>query len=1013
MSTKKYNPGFLTDDELVASFCVRTSEFDSITETLRESTGNANQHLIVIGPRGSGKTSLLLRIAIEIRRNSELSSRLFPITFAEESYQVSTCGEFWLECLSRLAEQAPQPERRIDLRRTCEDLHTIQDDQLLAERCLCALLDFSADVGKRLVLTVENLNMMFKDIADQDAGWRLRKTFQTEPRIILLGSATSRFEQIDRPDQALYDLFRRITLCPLCTRECRVLWKAVSGECPPDGRMRSLQILTGGSPRLISIVAHFGAGHSFHELMVDLLNLIDDHTEYFKSHLDSLPAQERRVYLTLADLWKPATTKEIAERARLNTSTCSAQLKRLINHGVVSEAGGTARRKQYYLVERMYNIYYLLRRRGTDRVVEALIRFMTVFYSRSELKEFSDQIVEEARSAEESRREFYRATLMQMSQRPELAEYHDVYHKSISQLSGVAMRFGANNSSEGVEQAQALVYKGITLGQLNRSEEALGIYDEVVRRFGASDSSEIIKLVAQALVNKGVRLSQLNRLEEELEVYDEVVRRFGASDSSEIIKLAVKALVYKGITLGQLNRSEEALEVYDEVVRRFGASDSSEIIKLVAQALMCKGVRLSQLDRSEEELGIYDEVVRRFGASDSSEIIKLVAKALMNKGITLGQLDRSEEELGIYDEVVRRFGASDSSEIIKLVAQALMNKGITLGQLDRSEEALGIYDEVVRRFGASDSSEIIKLVAKALVNKGVRLSQLDRSEEALGIYDEVVRRFGASDSSEIIKLAVKALMNKGVTLGQLNRSEEALEVYDEVVRRFGASDSSEIIKLVAQALMNKGITLGQLDRSEEALGIYDEVVRRFGASDSSEIIKLAVKALMNKGVTLGQLNRSEEALEVYDEVVRRFGASDSSEIIRLVVQALIGKGLTLGQLDLHDNEDVVRRFGDFSASERDLATILTILPRNDALEGFGIHALMVFSVHLGPKRAIELIQSSPAEEQLLPLVTALQQELGLKPRVAREVEEVAQDVREKMAMLRNASTFIRSEMGSA
>ena len=78
MATKKYNPGFLSDDELVESFCVRTSEFESIIETLRENTGNSNQHLIVIGPRGSGKTSLLLRVAIEARRNPELSSRDLP-----------------------------------------------------------------------------------------------------------------------------------------------------------------------------------------------------------------------------------------------------------------------------------------------------------------------------------------------------------------------------------------------------------------------------------------------------------------------------------------------------------------------------------------------------------------------------------------------------------------------------------------------------------------------------------------------------------------------------------------------------------------------------------------------------------------------------------------------------------------------------------------------------------------------------------------------------------------------
>lgn len=392
MPARKYNPGFLTDEELVTTFCVRTSEFESIAETLRENVGNSNQHLIVIGPRGSGKTSLLLRVAVEVRRNGELSSRLFPITFAEESYEVGTCGEFWLECLDRLARQAPQAESAAGLRRTWEDLRMVQDDRSLAERCLGALLDFSDHIGKRLVLMVESLNMMLGDMMDRDAGWRLRKTLQTEPRIILLGSATSRFAEIDRPDLALYDLFRVITLRPLDTTECGLLWKSISGESSPHGKIRSLEILTGGSPRLIAIVGQFGAGRPLYELMDDLLELIDEHTEYFKSHLDSLPHQERRIYLALADLWKPATTREIADRTRLSSSTCSAQLKRLINRGVVREEGGTPRRKRYYLVERLYNIYYLLRRKGNDSVVRALIRFMASFYSQSDLMMLDDDL---------------------------------------------------------------------------------------------------------------------------------------------------------------------------------------------------------------------------------------------------------------------------------------------------------------------------------------------------------------------------------------------------------------------------------------------------------------------------------------------------------------------------------------------------------------------------------------------------------------------------------------------
>ena len=487
-TARKYNPGFLSDDDLVASFCVRTHEFKSMIEMLRDCTGNSNQHQIVIGPRGSGKTSLLLRVAAEVRRDADLAAGFFPIVFAEESYEVGTAGEFWLECLARLAIQAPKRQDAPDLHGTLADLRAIQDDQILGERCLAALLDFADREGKRLVLMVENLNMMFRDMTDGNAGWRLRKVLQTEPRIVLLASATSRFDEIDQRDHALYDLFRVLTLRPLNTDECALLWETVSGQRRPTKTIRSLEILTGGSPRLLAIVARFGAGLSFRELMDNLFDLVDDHTEYFKSHLESLPAQERRVYLALADLWKPALTKEIAERARLETSKCSAHLARLIERGVVRPDGGSARRKQYYLSERMYNIYYLLRR-GKGRLVDVLIRFMEAYYSPDELKETGS-------ATPELQEQVARALVVKSA--------------ALSQSDEVLHRFGDSTAPELLEQvAGALVVKSAVLGNLNRPDEALAAYDEVLRRFGASDTASGLQLVA--LVRKNSILAALGR----------------------------------------------------------------------------------------------------------------------------------------------------------------------------------------------------------------------------------------------------------------------------------------------------------------------------------------------------------------------------------------------------------------------------------------------------------------------------------------------------------------------
>ena len=587
--TRKYNPGFLSDDEIVASFCVRTNEFASLVEMLRECTGNANPHQLVIGTRGSGKTSLLRRVAAEIGRDDALSASFFPIVFAEESYEVSTAGEFWLECLSRLAVQAPHREGSPDLHRTYDELRTIDDDHTLENRCLGALLDFADREGKRLVLMVENLNMMFGDMVDQDAGWRLRKVLQTEPRIVLLASATSRFDQIDNPDQALYDQFRVRLLRPLDTQECAVLWKTVSGHDVRSETIRSLQILTGGDPRLVVIVARFGVGRSFRNLMANLLDLVDDHTEYFRGHIELLPAQERRVYLALADLWKPATTKEIADRSRLKPSPCSAQLTRLVERGIVEVAGGTARRKQYYLTQRLYNIYYLLRRpRGPDRLVEALIRFMEAFYAPPELRDISVGIAREAGNFNGEMRTLHQTALAQLLALPALAEHRDTLLSEV-RAQGLMPPGGTESEWTGVKPTpypvdrrhrnadvsaemtgRELIERGETFHKLKQPEDALAAYDEVVRRYGTSEVPALREVVARALHRMGALLWELERSEDALAACDEVVRRYGASEVPMFREAVALALCRKGDLLGNLERPEEALDTFDEVVRRLG-----------------------------------------------------------------------------------------------------------------------------------------------------------------------------------------------------------------------------------------------------------------------------------------------------------------------------------------------------------------------------------------------------------------------------------------------------------
>jgi len=389
----KYNPAFLREDELIDSFVVRHEDLDLVLQVVRDNTTGSNQHVLITGPRGIGKTMLALRVVAEVRRDAELSELWRPVVFAEESYEVTTPGEFWLEAIFHIAEHTDDPRWR----QTYEELKEEPDEIRLRERALAQLMDFADAQDKRLLLVVENLNMLLADQLSSDDAWAIRHTLANEPRIMLLATATQHCSEFENSEKALFEMFKPHELKPLDEDDCRKVWTQVVGREPPPGAIRPVQILTGGNPRLLTIISHFGAKLSLRELMRDLMQLVDDHTEYFKSHLDNLPSVERKVYLALADIWDPATARQVAAAARLEVSKTSSLLNRLQNRGAVSVISQRGRRKLYQVAERMYNIYYLMRRRGTpSKRVKALVNFMVSLYAGDELVKVARRIGEEA-----------------------------------------------------------------------------------------------------------------------------------------------------------------------------------------------------------------------------------------------------------------------------------------------------------------------------------------------------------------------------------------------------------------------------------------------------------------------------------------------------------------------------------------------------------------------------------------------------------------------------------------
>ncbi|MYH15426.1 MAG: hypothetical protein F4149_09650 [Gammaproteobacteria bacterium] len=818
---------YQSDEEVIRQFTVRQGELQIVLRTLADNIDAACcQHLLLIAPRGRGKTMMLARVAAEIRANSEFAPHYLPVQFMEESQEIICIADFWLEALFHVAKATQKHDAELarELAKAHTDFATRWEERDIAEHVRSTVLSAADRIGKKLLLMVENLQSL-SDNVDDDFGWQLRETLQCEPQIALLATAASRFAALDDAKEPFFELFRTINLEPLDTGSCRRLWRAISGDDLSDREIRPLQILTGGSPRFLVIMGEFSRHRSMRELLEELVALIDDHTEYFRSYTEVLAKLERRVFLAVADLWQPSTTREIASRARMDVRKASTLIGRLVKRGALI-VQGTGRRQSYSVAERLYCIYYKLRReRDEAAVVHSLIRFMTAFYSGPEFASLVEHLRTEA-----------------------------IKHPAIR---------------EGLKRG------GIDVAQLNQTD----FNDEVDNRLLNSSALRLSGQTARVLLNQALELAQAGQHKDALDVYEETVALFAHNDAPELAELAAIALFNKGVTLGKLGKEDDEIAIYDEVIHQFGDSATEELMELVAGALLNKGVALGKLDREHEEIAAYGDIVQRFDGSDAPELAERTANALLNKGLTLGTLGREDDEIAAYGDIVRRFGGSEEPALMEEVAKAILYTGLTLGKLGREEDAISAYDDIVQRFGGSDAPELMEGVAKALFCKSQALARLGRSYDEMATYDEIVLQFADSDSPALMAEVAKALLYKGVALGMLGEEQDELAAYEEIVHQFPDNDGPEPVERVAKALLSKSSALKTLGKKDHELAVSGEAVQGFGNGDAPHLQETITTALTFRALAANRAGDPTIALTLCDDIDSRISPPTVNAVI--------------------------------------------------------------------------------------------------------------------------------------
>jgi len=389
-----YNPDLLSRDELKRYFVGRLPLLERILADLkRERPGSIAQHRLFLGQRGMGKTSLLRRLAVAVEEDPELEAIWLPLTFPEEQYNIAGLADLWLNCLDALGDALER--RGLETAAAALDVQILALDDASPDQVLAALLDQARQLQRRLLLLIDNIDLILDRLRDHH--WALRETLQSRPEVLVFGASARAIEASYKYDAAFYDFFRIDELKGLTEAELkatllRLAEVTVAGAVAElverdPARIRTLHLLTGGNPRaavlLYGVLAQGPAG----DVRSDLEGLLDRVTPLYKARVEDLPERGQQLLDALALHWDPASARQLADRLGWEVNLVSAQLDRLHHQGLIEKTEAyKSKRTLFQIAERFFNIWYLMRasRRVRRRLIW-LVRFLHLWLSASEL----------------------------------------------------------------------------------------------------------------------------------------------------------------------------------------------------------------------------------------------------------------------------------------------------------------------------------------------------------------------------------------------------------------------------------------------------------------------------------------------------------------------------------------------------------------------------------------------------------------------------------------------------
>jgi len=389
---KIYNPANQSREELIQNFVVRTEIFHEIFNDLATSEMKyPEQHYIIQGVRGQGKTTLLLRLAYGILEDKALHKRLIPVIFNEEQYHISRLYKLWETTADYLEEYG-------EIKGLYREMQSLDDDDDYERRCFDVLVKGLKKTSRKLILFIDNIDDLLKKLSPREHQ-RLREIFSESAEIRIIGASSVSLEYHYDYGHSFYQFFKMPQLKGLSTEETRTLLlklgqhykrarvKKIIEKQP--GRVEALRRLTDGVIRTIILLYEIFVDDKNGNAFIDLEKILDAVTPLYKHRMDNLPPQQQEIVDFIALSWDAVGTGEIAKKTKIPSKAVSAQLKQLEKYHIVEKLDTSTKNFLYRISERFFNIWYLMRhgRKWDEKRVRFLVEFLQIWCDQEELED--------------------------------------------------------------------------------------------------------------------------------------------------------------------------------------------------------------------------------------------------------------------------------------------------------------------------------------------------------------------------------------------------------------------------------------------------------------------------------------------------------------------------------------------------------------------------------------------------------------------------------------------------